>query len=445
MLTKLFFICYNFLWLLATPFLKRHKRMKIGFEDRLIQGNWQTLPQKRPIDIWIQASSGGEAYLSLELLSCLEEKHSSLHILCTSMTKQGIDILTQGREDFFHAWKLKYKKQAPHIHICYFPLDSKKIMHKAFSLTTPKICILLETELWPNFMKMCKEFQTKLYIVNGRITEKTYNSYKKIQTILAEISPQTIYATKEKDKELYADLFPQATCQFMYNMKFDTTYKELCIAMQASTNNEQKDFPQVAKSTCVFLFASIRKEEENILFPFLLTLHKQKTKSIIILAPRHVARFEAWQEKFNKENIHLINRTACNNNHTFQAGEIILWDKFGELKKLYALADYAFIGGSLVPLGGQNFLEALVYGVIPHTGIYLDNFLWTFETQGQKNLAELNLLALHNSINSLETTFLSLPERKFTEKAKIQATFKAWLKTYIDDTKKIMHDILENS
>ncbi len=127
-----------------------------------------------------------------------------------------------------------------------------------------------------------------------------------------------------------------------------------------------------------------------------------------------------------------------------QAQDIVIWDRFGDLKELYALADYVFVGGSLVPLGGQNFLEALVYGRIPHTGVHLHNFLWTFEMQnGAKNLAEENLLCLHENFAMLAETFLALPEEKFTQHTKIQERFKIWLKPLIGDTKKIMDEILE--
>ena len=322
-------------------------------------------------------------------------------------------------------------------------------MQKAFLLAKPKICILLETELWPNFMKMCKLFHSKLYIVNARITEKTYKSYKKIQGILAEIAPYAIFATREKDKELYADLFPKTLCQFMYNIKFDIIYKELCLAMQNSEQNflshqESLDFPSFPEESMVFLFASTREQEEDMLFSFLLKLHEQKPKSILILAPRHVTRFQAWQEKFQATKIPLLNRSNFNMTSSFHAGDIILWDKFGELKKLFSLADYAFIGGSLVPLGGQNFLEALAYGIVPHTGMYLDNFLWTFETKEQKNLVESQLLIMHKNIQELEQSFLALPEKKVNNKADIQASFKTWLKNYIGDTKKIMQKIIED-
>ena len=129
-----------------------------------------------------------------------------------------------------------------------------------------------------------------------------------------------------------------------------------------------------------------------------------------------------------------------------QAQDIVVWNRFGDLKELYAMADYVFVGGSLAPLGGQNFLEALVYGIIPHTGIYLHNFLWAFEMQNRgKNLAEENLLCLHESAAMLEETFLALPEEKSAQHAKIQERFKIWLKPLIGDTKRIMQEILENT
>ena len=66
-------------------------------------------------------------------------------------------------------------------------------------------------------------------------------------------------------------------------------------------------------------------------------------------------------------------------NDQIKAGDIVVWDRFGDLKKLYALTDYAVVGGSFAPLGGQNFLEPLAYGIVPHSGVHLHNFLWVFE------------------------------------------------------------------
>lgn len=100
-------------------------------------------------------------------------------------------------------------------------------------------------------------------------------------------------------------------------------------------------------------------------------------------------------------------------------------------------------GGSFAPLGGQNFLEPLAYGIVPHSGVHLHNFLWVFEKR-EKNLAEENLLYLHSSVSMLAKALLAQPEKKFTQHAEIQERFKIWLKPLIGGTKTVMEEILKN-
>lgn len=447
-LQRIFFFFYALAWALAKPLLKKHKRIREGYAERILGGAWSEFAKKEPVTLWVQAASGGEAYLTLALLKYIPKTHAPCHILCTSMTKQGIEVLQRGKEAFESAWQEKYTEKCPVISICYFPFDDKKSMEKAFLLAKPKICILLETELWPNFMRLCRENKSLLYVINARMTEKTYKAYKKIKGIFAGINPDKIFATREQDKAYYQEIFPQSACKFMHNIKFDTVYQELTFVMQAKKENSlQKVF---APKTCVYLFASVRREEEQELLPLIEKLHAAKTKSIICIAPRHVARFAEWKKALQAKGlaVHFASELFEKNTQA-QAQDILVWDRFGDLKDLYALADYVFVGGSLVPLGGQNFLEALVYGIIPHTGIYLHNFLWAFEMQDEanngkaKNLAEENLLCLHSSPAMLAETFLALPEEKFTQHAKIQERFKTWLKPLIGDTKRVMEEILK--
>lgn len=454
---RIFFFFYGLAWAIAKPLLKKHKRLREGYAERILGGAWLELKDKEPVSLWMQAASGGEAYLTLALLKYIPKTHAHCHILCTSMTKQGMEVLQRGKQAFEQAWQEKYTEKCPLISICYFPFDDKKSMQKAFSLARPKICILLETELWPNFMRMCRDNKSLLYVVNARMTEKTYKAYKKIKGIFAGINPDKIFATREQDKDWYQEIFPQSDCKFMHNIKFDTVWQELSLAMQTKRENSlQKVF---APNVCMYLFASVRQEEEQELIPLAEKLHASKAKSVICIVPRHVARFAEWKKVLQAKGLPVHFATELfEKNMQMQAQDIVVWDRFGDLKELYALADYVFVGGSLVPLGGQNFLEALVYGLIPHTGIYLHNFLWAFEMADNtpdntkdkakkraKNLAEENLLCLHKNSAMLAETFLALPEEKFTQHAEIQERFKTWLKPLTGDTKRVMQEILEKA
>lgn len=442
MLQRLFFALYELAWKLAKPFLKKHKRLRDGYAERLVQGRWTELAGSEPAALWIQAASGGEAYLALELLKHLPADRENLHVLCTSVTRQGMEVLERGRTAFLQKLQENNPQiKCPQISLCYFPFDDKKSMQKAFSLARPKACILLETELWPNFMRACKTFDAKLYVVNARMTDKSFSAYKKIKAIFAGINPFAVYATREKDKEYYGEIFPESLCSFMHNMKFDSIAEDLEQVAAEKKSNSLTEFFE--KDVCLFLFASVREEEEKDLVPVAAALHEKKTKSALCVVPRHTARFAEWKKQLEAKGLSVSFVTEkMEKKEKIHAGEIIVWDRFGDLKELYAMADYAFVGGSLAPLGGQNFLEPLVYGVIPHTGVHLHNFLWTFETQGRgKNLAEENLLCLYASAKDLQDTFLQLPEQKFAKHAQIREKFKIWLKPMLGGTKKVTDEI----
>ncbi len=442
MAQRIFFFLYGLLWFAVKPFLKKHKRLSEGYGERIVGGSWLELARKNPVSLWIQASSGGEAYLTLELLKHISAEHAGMHILCTSMTKQGMDVLQKGKQAFERKWQETHALPVPLISLCYFPFDDERSMQKAFSLARPKNCILLETELWPCFMLMCKKNGAALYVVNARMTDKTHAAYGKLKAVFSGVNPKKIFATREKDKEHYQEIFPQSECAFMHNMKFDGIYHELLLAMQ-----EKKENPLQAVfdgRTCMYLFASVRREEEQELAPLIETLHRQKKKSAVCIAPRHVARFAEWKRILQEKglNVRFVSDIFAENDQ-IKAGDIVVWDRFGDLKKLYALTDYAVVGGSFAPLGGQNFLEPLAYGIVPHTGVHLHNFLWVFEKR-EKNLAEENLLYLHSSVSMLAKALLAQPEKKFTQHAEIQECFKIWLKPLIGGTKTVMEEILKN-
>lgn len=442
MLKPLFFAAYSLAWRAAAPFLKRHKRLCEGYAERLVDGAWQELAEKNPVTVWIQAASGGEAYLALEILKYLPDNMPELHILCTSMTKQGMEVLAKGREAFERSWREKHgSRPCPAVSLRYFPFDGANHMQRAFALARPEICILLETELWPNFMRVCKERGSRLYVLNGRMTDKSYAAYKKIKGIFAGIQPNAVYATRQKDREYFQEIFPESRCAFMHNMKFDSIGRELEYVLHEKKENSLAKYFE--RGVCVYLLASVREEEERYLVPLAKRLHDEKKKSAVCIVPRHTARFAEWKKALEETGVPVrFVSELMGENGTVHAQDIVIWDRFGDLKELYGIADYAFVGGSLAPLGGQNFLEPLVYGVIPHTGIHLHNFLWTFETNGKgKNLAEENLLCLYGSPESLAETFLALPEKKFTQHSEIQRRFKTWLKPLTGDAKQVTEEI----
>ncbi|MDE5681938.1 MAG: hypothetical protein K2I05_06395, partial [Mailhella sp.] len=251
MTQRIFFFLYGLLWFMVKPFLKKHKRLSEGYGERIVGGSWLELARKNPVSLWIQASSGGEAYLALELLKHISAEHAGMHILCTSMTKQGMDVLQKGRQAFERKWQENHTLPCPLISLCYFPFDDEKSMQKAFSLARPKSCVLLETELWPCFMLMCKKNGTELYVVNARMTDKTHAAYRKLKAVFSGVNPKKIFATRETDKAHYQEIFPQSECAFMHNMKFDGIYHELLLAMREKKENPLQGV--FDGRTCIYL------------------------------------------------------------------------------------------------------------------------------------------------------------------------------------------------
>lgn len=205
----------------------------------------------------------GEAYLTLELLKHISAEHAGMHILCTSMTKQGMDVLQKGKQAFERKWQETHALPVPLISLCYFPFDDEKSMQKAFSLARPKNCILLETELWPCFMLMCKKNGAALYVVNARMTDKTHAAYRKLKAVFSGVNPKKIFATREKDKEHYQEIFPQSECAFMHNMKFDGIYHELLLAMQEKRKIRCRLF-LTEERACIFSPQYAGKRSRNL-------------------------------------------------------------------------------------------------------------------------------------------------------------------------------------
>jgi 3-deoxy-D-manno-octulosonic-acid transferase len=122
------------------------------------------------------------------------------------------------------------------------------------------------------------------------------------------------------------------------------------------------------------VFGSVRRQEESLVAPVIQSLARDNPKAIIGLFPRHLNRLEAWKEWLSKQELTWELRSRLTTQ--VHQGTIILWDRFGELEQAYALARGAFVGGTLTPLGGQNFLEPLNQGVIPCIGPFWPSFAW---------------------------------------------------------------------
>ena len=254
--------------------------------------------------------------------------------------------------------------------MAYFPFDKPSIMKKAVRQVCPKIMVLLESEIWPGLLSALKQHGCITIIMNGRITQQSLRRYLAWPSIWRTIRPDKIFAVSEKDANRFAKLFDLNNVNVMPNIKFDR------IGYNAEglhdTTNPLETI--IAPGTNLIILGSVRQEEEPAVEKIILAIRRRQPNTVIGLFPRHLQRITYWENALNRLSIPFILRS---NAKTYvRPGTLILWDTFGELNFAYRHSKAAFVGGSLSPLGGQNFLEALTSGVVPVIGPSWENFYW---------------------------------------------------------------------
>ena len=346
---------YDQIWPSALPFLRRHRRLIEGFKQRLAE------PPPGPADIWIQAASAGEAYIALELAKMIHSSENA-SILLTTNTHQGFQIIMKRLSDIDQSQQYASTKAG------YFPFDRPKIMKRVVESVKPAVMVLIETEIWPGHLQALKQIGCCILLINGRLTTRSLNRYRLWSGVWRQLRPDEILAITDADADRFKKLFPGAAVSTMPNMKFD----RLVTALSGASQGSAADF--VPASSPFIVLGSVRQQEEQYVVQMINTLLKRLPRAVIGLFPRHMERQDHWRMKLDEAGLRWQFFSQLNS--MAEAGSVILWDRFGELSGAYLSAQAAFVGGSLAPLGGQNFLEPLQSGVIPVIGPYWDNFHW---------------------------------------------------------------------
>lgn len=357
--TNLALRAYSFGWKAALPLLGLNHRLKDGWEQRTLSGG---LPA--PAHLWIQAASGGEAYLAWEVLKNLRSPlDETLRVLVTTNTLQGYQTLSRAAED------INSRQQGIAIQPWYFPFDAPDIMDRIVAHVRPRLALILETEIWPGFLRACKRFGTKVLLANGRMTTKSLAGYLTWPALFRELAPDAIMAVSEADARRFGTLFGRDRIWIMPNIKFDRMGD--CGPLPRKDNPLRDIIPQRADFV---VFGSVRKEEEPSIRQMAAGLMRERPKAVLGLFPRHMHHLDLWRKSVNEAGVNWTLRSQLDG--PVKPGTVVLWDTFGELVPAYALAQAAFVGGSLAPMGGQNFLEPLTCGVTPVTGPHWKNFAW---------------------------------------------------------------------
>jgi len=354
---KAAFCLYNMGWGLAIPALRMNHRLAEGFKQR-------TLKHKMPpaADLWIQAASAGESYLAWELLKGLRPARP-VRVMVTSNTSQGMEILERAIDD------ITPNDRGVSACAAYFPFDKPTIMETAVRNISSKIMVLLESEMWPGLLAALKKYRCKTLIINGRITAKSLRRYLIWPSLWRDLRPDKILAVSEKDAKRFSVLFGREYVDVMPNMKFDR------IGLTQGMPYTKNPLEGILRpDTPLLVLGSVRREEEPVVEKIVVDIHRRLPETIIGLFPRHMHRIKYWKKVLDGLAIPWTLRSKIQKH--VPHGTVILWDTFGELPLAYELSKAAFVGGSLAPLGGQNFLEALTCGVVPVIGPSWENFAW---------------------------------------------------------------------
>ncbi|MFH2070255.1 MAG: glycosyltransferase N-terminal domain-containing protein [Elusimicrobiota bacterium] len=300
--------------------------------------------------IWVHAASVGEIKLAVlfirRLVGTLGDKISDFNILMSTVTPDGYNVAKSSAA----AEGLPVKK------IFFLPVDFYPFMRRAVKRIRPGILVLVETELWPNLILCADRAGARVVLINGRISDGSFRAFRSFRNFLKNIlSGVDLFLMREAsdvDKLIYLGVEPSRVVP-AGNMKYDLTFQKKDVSVP-------KKYFGFSEDDRIFVAGSIREGEEKFLVDAFTGLKKKFSGLKFIIAPRHLNRAGFIKKLIDSAKI--------------LPGEYFIINAFGELIKAYSVADVVFVGGSLVPAGGQNVLEPALLEKPVIFGTHMGNF-----------------------------------------------------------------------
>ena len=306
--------------------------------------------------IWVHGASVGEIRAAAPLVQALHRGYPERPILVTTFTATGRR----------HARQLFGDK----VMVSLLPYDLPFFVSRWLNCTKPAVALVMETEIWPNLYAACAKRGIPLLLVSARMSERAFGRYSdwKLRGLTRDALRRTaaIAAQTPADRERFRGLgADESRLTVMGNIKFDISVTEETLA--AGRALREKLFG----SSKVLIAASTREGEEPLLLEAFRRLLQGQPNSVLVLAPRHPDRANAVAALISTAGFDFRRRSA--GDAPVKAGEILLVDVLGQLMKFFAASDVAFVGGTLVPVGGHNLLEPAALSLPVLVGPYLDN------------------------------------------------------------------------
>ena len=310
--------------------------------------------------IWVHAVSVGEVTAAAPIVASLRARFPGACIVLSTSTETGQEM----------ARKLVPAASA---HI-YYPLDIPCVVRKVIDRVNPDVFVPVETELWPNFIRICRERGTRIVMANGRLSPRSFRRYRGTRffwkEVLASLDAAGVISATDAER-LAAIVMPAERIHILGNSKFDG----LAARVSPELEREIAGRLRIASGDEVLVAGSTHEGEELVILDVYRRLLERRPGFKLILIPRHIERGAACAELVRQAGYSdCITMSEILAGRSRREERVILVDVIGELFKLYSLATVVFCGGSLVPKGGQNILEAAAWGKVVFHGPHMDDF-----------------------------------------------------------------------
>lgn len=347
---------YTFLLYLMTPLII----MRLLWKSRHLPAYRQRIRERfslntmttSPVDVWLHAVSLGEVVAATPLIQAMLD--NKLRVMVTTMTPTGSQQVL--------------KRFGSHVSHQYLPYDLPWALRRFFKTLKPRLGIIMETELWPNLIAQAKKMNVPLLLVNARLSDRAFKQYHKVRFMFKPTLNQltSILAQSQNDATRFIALGAASErVHVAGNIKFDMQPVVVDSQLQSGLSKAW------GSDRVVVIAASTHHIEEDQILSRLAHLQRAIPRVLLLIAPRHPERFQPVFQLCQQYQLRTGLRSQFD---TIDAqSEVIVLDSLGELMAFYSLSDYAFVGGSLVPIGGHNVLEPIAVNVPVFCGPYMNN------------------------------------------------------------------------
>lgn len=342
-----------------------HRKYLHNLAERLgrLPEKWRA--DERPT-LWLHAVSVGETLAALPLLKALRAEFPAHRLIVSTTTATGQQVARE--------------RAAEADGVCYFPFDWRFAVRRSLAIIRPQAVILMESELWPNFLAECHAQGIPVLVANGRISDRSFRRSQRVQRLLKPLYRQVsrFLMQSAADVERAVALGAEAACvEVSGNLKYDIGATGLTAKQQAIAQELNDAYTLTASDAPLIIAGSTTEEagenEEQMLLEAFRALRNTAVgaRARLLIAPRHPERFAAVAARLADAGFQWSRRST---QQPAPEAEVILLDSIGELAALYPFAQIVFVGGSLVRKGGHNILEPALFGKPIVVGPHMENF-----------------------------------------------------------------------